>query len=188
MTAPSTQDMGELLTTVRVPCLVCKKILTFSNMKRHVKTVHGGEGKKWACNVCGKIAQSESRLTKHQRIHMAETNDREENIFNCADCEYRTLCKDYLVDHRRLMHTTTSHGQFICVVGKCFEKPLTFPNKARLEKHKSCHENKKCSSCGKLFGSTRNLKRHQRNKHDKDQNQSTNLNNNNGDNNGNTPF
>ena len=180
MTDPFNQDMGELFKTVRVSCSVCKKMVTFCNMKRHMKTVHDGAGKKWACNVCGKISQTEVRLTRHQRVHRAEnheTNDRDENVYNCPDCRYTTLNKNYLVDHRRLMHTIKSHGQFICVTGKCFQKPQTFPNQTKLEKHKTCHENPKCGQCGKVFGARRNLRRHENNVHANDHaNLSTNSN------------
>ena len=76
----------------------------------------------------------------------------------------------------------------ICVTGKCFQKPQTFPNQTKLEKHKTCHENPKCGQCGKVFGARRNLRRHENNVHANNHaNLSTNSNKSDGDNNGNTP-
>ena len=90
-------------------------------------------------------------------------------MFKCPDCPYRTLCKNYLVDHKRLMHNQTGSGQYICVVGKCFEKPMLYPNQAKLDKHRTCHENKSCTTCGKVFGAKRNLRRHEKIKHEQNQ-------------------
>ena len=79
-------------------------------------------------------------------------------------------------------------GNSSCVTGKCFEKPQTFPNKTKLEKQQTCHENPKCGQCGKVFGARRNLRRHENNVHANDHaNLSTNSNKSDGDNNGNTP-
>ena len=83
----------------------------------------------------------------------------------------------------------TGAGQYICVVGKCSEKPMSYPNQARLDKHRTCHENKSCTTCRKMFGAKRNLRRHEKNKHEKKQiNMSTNSNTSDGDTNGNAPI
>ena len=91
------------------------------------------------------------------------------SFFYCQDCNYKTKCKDYLVDHRRLMHNQTGNGQYICISGKCSKKPISFPNQSRLDKHKTCHASEKCEECGKIFGAKRNLKRHEKKKHQKEQ-------------------
>ena len=76
-----------------------------------------------------------------------------------------------------------------CVVGKCSEKPMSYPNQARLDKHRTCHENASCTTCGKMFGAKRNLRRHEKNKHENKQiNMSTNSNTSDGDTNGNAPI
>ena len=187
MTSLPAQDMASLTITVKVPCLVCKKVLSFTNVLRHMKTVHNEKiGRRWICKEDGKVFQSEQRLVQHDKKHRPEICETE--IFQCPDCEYRTLCKDYLGDHRRLMHVQTSHGQYICIAGKCSTKPIGFPNQARLEKHKTCHSNAKCAKCGKMFGAKRNLTRHTKKKHEEDQgNTSVNSNISEGDMNGNTP-
>ena len=172
------------LETFRVPCLVCKKMLAFTSVSRHMKTVHSEKiGKIWGCVECGKILQNEKRLTQHQTIH--NTQSENPSFFYCQDCDYKTKCKDYVVDHRRLMHNQTGNGQYICVAGKCAKKPISFPNQPRLDKHKTCHANEKCEECGKVYGAKRNLRRHKKKKHQKEQDLSVNSNCSDGDRNGN---
>ena len=120
------------------------------------------KGKIWGCVECGKILQDEKRLTQHQTIHNPQSEN--PSFFYCQDCNYKTKCKDYLVDHRRLMHNQTGNGQYICISGKCSKKPISFPNQPRLDKHKTCHASEKCEECGKIFGAKRNLKRHKKKK------------------------
>ena len=156
------------LETFRVPCLVCKKMLAFTSVSRHMKTVHQEKiGKIWGCVECGKILQNEKRLTQHQTLHNPQSEN--PSLFYCQDCNYKTKCKDYLVDHRRLMHNQTGNGQYICIAGKCSTKPSSFPNQPRLDKHKTNHASEKCKECGKIFGAKRNLRRHEKKKHQKDQ-------------------
>ena len=142
------------------------------------------KGKIWGCVECGKILQDEKRLTQHQTIHNPQSEN--PSFFYCQDCNYKTKCKDYLVDHRRLMHNQTGNGQYICISGKCSKKPISFPNQPRLDKHKTCHASEKCQECGKIFGAKRNLKRHKKKKHQKEQaDLSVNSNHSDGDRNGN---
>ena len=156
------------LETFRVPCLVCKKMLAFTSVSRHMKTVHQEKiGKLWGCVECGKILQNEKRLTQHQTLHNPQSEN--PSLFYCQDCNYKTKSKDYLVDHRRLMHNQTGNGQYICIAGKCSTKPSSFPNQPRLDKHKTNHASEKCTECGKIFGAKRNLRRHEKKKHQKDQ-------------------
>ena len=173
------------LKTFRVPCEVCKKMLAFTSVSRHMKTVHAEKiGKIWGCVECGKILQDEKRLTQHQTIHNPQSEN--PSFFYCQDCNYKTKCKDYLVDHRRLMHNQTGNGQYICISGKCSKKPISFPNQSRLDKHKICHASEKCEECGKIFGAKRNLKRHKKKKHQKEHaDLSVNSNHSDGDRNGN---
>ena len=72
----------------------------------------------------------------------------------------------------------------MCIIGKCSEKPISYPNLKRLEKNKTTHANVKCDNCDKIFSAKRNLKRHCKNVH-KTQDDSTNSNNDNDDNNSN---
>ena len=66
---------------------------------------------------------------------------------------------------------------------------MLYPNQAKLDKHRTCHENKSCTTCGKVFGAKRNLRRHEKIKHEQNQmNISTNSNTSDGDDNGNAPI
>ena len=137
MTAPPLQEMGEFLTTVKVPCSVCKKVMSFRNVRRHMKTVHNADGKKWTCSACGKIYQSEQILTQHQRIHKPEVDeDKDENIFKCPDCPYRTLCKNYSIFTSRYPFSmchfslTFLHCVFSIVSSNCLHE--------RMQSHIDC--------------------------------------------------
>ena len=58
--------MGKM---VKVSCGECSKLLTFTNLKRHMKTVHDRDiGKRWTYQNCGKASQSEKRLIQHQNF------------------------------------------------------------------------------------------------------------------------
>ena len=86
------------------------------------------------------------------------------------------------------MHYQTGNGQYICISGKCSKKPISFPNQTRLDKPKTYYASasEKCEECGKVFGAKRNLKRHKKNKHQKEQaDLSVNSNHSDGDRNGN---
>ena len=57
MAALPQNDMGKM---VKVQCGECSKMLSFTNLKRHMKTVHNEDtGKRWICNSCGKASQSD---------------------------------------------------------------------------------------------------------------------------------
>ena len=161
-------------------------MLSFTNLKRHMKTVHNEDtGKRWICNSCGKASQSEKRLIRHETLHRSGDCD-DQKIYSCNDCDYRTIVERYLVDHKKTQHTSSGNGQFICVSGKCSKKPNIFKNQRQLDMHKTCHQNVKCDECGKEFGAKRNLKRHKKVKHetfqkDRSQNSNTSV----GDGNGN---
>ena len=164
MTAPS--DMESMTKEVKVPCDLCDKLLSFTNLRRHKKTVHNTNGKKWTCQVCGQISQTETRLAQHQK--QKHQKPKESEVFCCPNCEYRTICRRYLVDHTKLQHTQSGDGQFICSQGSCFTKPTIYPNLARLNKHRSCHQKQTCKTCGKNYATLRNLKRHEKLKHQKE--------------------
>ena len=57
----------------------------------------------------------------------------------------------------------------VSIAGKCSKKPSSFPNQPRLDKHKTCHASEKCTECGQIFGAMRNLRRHEKKKHQKEQ-------------------
>ena len=140
MFASPQNDMGKM---VKVSCGECSKMLTFTNLKRHMKTVHDRDiGKRWTCQNCGKASQSEKRLIQHQKLHRSGAcDDRDDpKIFSCSDCDYRTIVERYLVDHKKIQHTISGNGQFICVDGKCSAKASILKNLRQLDMHRTCHK------------------------------------------------
>ena len=107
----------------KVDCSVCHKKLAFGSIIRHMKTVHDEKiGKRWECRECGKVMQTEGRLIQHENLHFE--NQTSERQFHCEECSYRTIVKAYLVDHERMMHKKDGNGMFMCIIGKCSEKPI----------------------------------------------------------------
>ena len=143
------------------------KKLAFGSVIRHMKTVHEEKiGKVWSCKECGKICQTEKRLLIHENKHKA--NQISNQQYHCEECPYRTIVKEYLVNHIRLMHKTDETGMFMCTLGKCATKPKSFPNQERLQKHKTTHVDVSCDECDKRFSAKRNLRRHVKKKHEDD--------------------
>ena len=89
--------------------------------------------------------QTEKRRIRHENLH--EDNQTSDRQFHCEECPQRTIIKAYLVDHVRMMHKKKGK----CVLGKCFDKPIRYPNLKGLEKHNKAHANVKCDSCNKIF-------------------------------------
>ena len=80
---------------------------------------------------------SEQILTQHQRIHKPEVDeDKDENIFKCPDCPYRTLCKNYSIFTSRYPFSmchfslTFLHCVFSNVVSNCVQQ--------RMQNHIGC--------------------------------------------------
>ena len=63
-----------------------------------MKTVHEQQiVKSWSCKECGKICQSKKRLVSHENVQ--EVNYISNQQFHREECPYRTILKEYLVDH-----------------------------------------------------------------------------------------
>ena len=104
---------------------------------------HSGEKPK-KCNQCDFASSWEGNLRTHLKMHSGEKSNK---------CTLKLL---------------TPHSDQ-CIAGKCSEKPSSFPNQPRLDKHKTCHASEKCTECGQIFGAMRNLRRHEKKKHQKEQ-------------------
>ena len=149
-------------------CQICKKILSFSSILCHQKTVHKQDvGIVWKCEACQMNCQSKKRLAHHEQKHQEDPSNSTNNQFHCDECLYRTILKAYLGDHVRMMHTKEGCGMWMCAFGKCASRPVTFPNQKRLDKHKTCHSNEKCVLCEKNFNAKRNMLKHKKTVHDK---------------------
>ena len=67
------------------------------------------------CKECGKICQTEKRLVIHENVH--KENHISNQQFHCEECPYRTIVKEYLVNHVRLIHKTDRSRMFLCTLG-----------------------------------------------------------------------
>ena len=127
------------------------------------------------CSECGKSFSEAANLFIHQTrthdntqySHLGERPDQKE--FACEECKFTTMTKAYLKDHIRRMHLVRGVG-WMCVGGTCENKPKTFVNNRLLLQHKKDHQNLPCPSCIKTFTSKRNLNRHIKVVHKKQQN------------------
>ena len=116
--------------------------------------------------TCKKSVQTRARLNNHEKSHSGERSEKE---FACEECKYTTMTKAYLKDHIRRIHLVRGVG-WMCVEGTCENKPKTFVNNRLLLQHKKDHQNLPCPSCIKTFTSKRNLNRHIKVVHKKQQN------------------
>ena len=148
------------LKTEQAQCEVCNNSMSKSSLSRHMKTVHGGRGKKWECSDCGKRLQSKLRLKQHKRKHFV-ADAQVEGSFSCTICKYNTSNKYYLTNHFRMNHRE-EEGVWVCHMGKCSENPKSFINPRILLKHQRTHDNIPCVECGKVFGAKRSMIRHKR--------------------------
>ena len=76
------------LQIIKVQCELCKVKINATSYKRHMKTQHDlGQGKKWQCQLCPKILESQARLNGHEKTH---NNQAKEKEFKCDKCIYAT--------------------------------------------------------------------------------------------------
>ena len=83
----------------KTPCTICGK--SFSNVERHMKTIHGkDEDKRVQCQDCGKGFQSQSHLKMHQMsVHLKL------RPYSCRyGCEFRYNDSSNRNSHERKIH------------------------------------------------------------------------------------
>ena len=83
----------------KTPCTICGK--SFSNVERHMKTIHGkDEDKRTQCQDCGKGFQSQSHLKMHQMsVHLKL------RPYSCRyGCEFRYNDSSNRNSHERKIH------------------------------------------------------------------------------------
>ena len=144
-------------------CDICHVSLAAASLRRHKRTVHGdiSSGKQWLCGTCRKSLQTKSRLIQHERSHDQTMRD---NTFFCEECQYASNNKEYFADHMRRMHNA-KEGMWMCMAGRCKNRPKSFINNTLLATHKKNHDNVKCTHCEKSFGAKRNMLRHVKSVH-----------------------
>ncbi|XP_014663823.1 PREDICTED: endothelial zinc finger protein induced by tumor necrosis factor alpha-like [Priapulus caudatus] len=108
---------------------------------------------RYTCGVCGESLSSAKNLKRHTNIHTRA------EVFTCKVCSRGFIRKDYMVMHMKVHYGKKPHRCILCNKG--------FVTKLALDSHKvmcrlvdRSRDNHTCETCGEVFSSVRNLKRH----------------------------
>lgn len=128
---------------------ISNEIPHYGKMRRALN----GDNSRFACTVCGESLSSAKNLKRHMNIHTRA------EVFTCTVCSRSFIRKDYMVMHMKVHYGKKPHRCILCNKG--------FTSKMALESHKAMcrlvdrsRENHTCETCGEVFSSVRNLKRH----------------------------
>ncbi|XP_021961641.1 gastrula zinc finger protein XlCGF7.1 [Folsomia candida] len=141
----------------RFPCGFrgCEKtFLHKSRVSQHVKTEHAENPVRFRCTLCGKDFKTRTELETHIFTHTTE------KPYDCATCGRSFASREHLKSHE-MTHLEKSYRDKL----QCDICPQTFLSKHALQLHtRVVHENP-CTSCGKRFPNSTELKRHVEAKH-----------------------
>ncbi|XP_047245127.1 zinc finger and SCAN domain-containing protein 2-like [Girardinichthys multiradiatus] len=142
----STRPVKKIFTEEETKCLTCEKTFEHPNqLKTHVK-LHSF---RYSCIQCEKGFTSQSGYYHHQRLHK---RGRE---FKCKECNKGFLCSYSLKQHERLHDGPTN---FCAICGRNFSKNGFI-------RHMQMHRGERnflCTTCGKAFLSSGELRLHNR--------------------------
>ena len=113
------QNIGSMENSLTVKCKVCGKLISKSNITKHV-AIHNGQEKE-ACNICSKKVTKE-HMKRHMKIH---NND---NKTPCEICG-KPISRDHLVEHIQ-----THEERHQCII--CDQ----YVGKSKLPTHTKAHE------------------------------------------------
>nr|XP_015834160.1 PREDICTED: zinc finger protein 155 isoform X43 [Tribolium castaneum] len=108
-------------------------------LKTHIKRIHSGGKKRYACDVCGEFLRCTSTLKSHMKIHTGRN-------FECNVCG-----KVFLTRQARNVHNRVHTGE---KPFECSECDKAFSQKASLQRHMRRHTGErpyKCEVCLKSF-------------------------------------
>ncbi|XP_052903479.1 transcription factor grauzone-like [Anopheles moucheti] len=139
-------------------CVICdtcgKKFISKSNLNYHLTTHQPKVMHEAQCGRCGKWLKNKLCLRKHMLQHSQVRH-------GCDQCDYTTVNKQSLKNHRRVQHT--DHKPFECPsCGKSFKL------KSNLREHLAQHEtrqNYSCEFCSRRFTSKSNYYCHRKRMH-----------------------
>ena len=131
-------------------CSKCnKKYRLRKYLKRHIRSFHENERKRYICKVCGNEFTLQTNLNHHmQQVH-------EKVKYDCLFCDYKASTKA-----ARDIHVDSIHKGILLKCSECDYK-ASFPS--NLTRHlKSKHKGIKyeCTICHKELSSSSHLKRH----------------------------
>ncbi|CAL8135907.1 unnamed protein product [Orchesella dallaii] len=176
----------------RIKCEECDKELRQSDMKRHMRSVHGSEA--IPCQHCGKEFKEGRKLTEHiRRVHVIDSFDRKvdamklikeakdgdgQMLLLCSLCDEKLFRRKEIGAHLLSTHLdvfeklTKGGDDGICPSWKCVEceEEPCFESEQLFYSHvKSCHPEKMkyCSqlNCYKLFPTKHSLRVHHGKEH-----------------------
>ncbi|XP_041636299.1 zinc finger protein 157-like isoform X2 [Cheilinus undulatus] len=142
----SRRVVNKTFTEEETKCPKCEKIFELPNqLKTHMRL----HSLKHYCSQCERGFTSSSGYYQHQRLH------KRGRVFSCSWCNKGFLCNSSLKQHERL-----HEGPFsLCgVCGKSFSKSSF---KRHMQMHKG-ERNYLCTTCGKSFFSSGELRLHTR--------------------------
>jgi len=146
-------------------CEVCSITFTLkSNLKRHMRTIHGGDKISHSCSVanCGNVFTTKSLRDKHlQKVHNIERK-----VFSCTHCDDSFLTKTGLKDHISFVHQRLQFKCDICQKG--FARLTNLTNHTKI--HIAIQDRKKqwrfpCVQCEEVFEYKSHLEEHTDQKH-----------------------
>ncbi|CAG5035381.1 unnamed protein product [Parnassius apollo] len=140
-------------TDAKIPCSICFKMLNKKSYRPHMQR-HSGV-KSYTCEKCASTFFTSAELCNHRR----KVHKRQEYIFKCDLCEYKSNRSDTVKRHKR-KHTGTNFPCTICgMFFFCVQK---------LNQHERIHfEEKKysCPHCDVKFHGRDSVRKHIRMKH-----------------------
>ena len=132
-------------------CLTCGKVCQSQNKLTNHMVSHNNE-RAHCCNVCEASFKRDGDLRLHLKIHSGQKD------FECSDCDETFITSSALITHKVTHNEMRPFSCDIC--------GLTFKLKGTLKKHTLVHEEREktyvCSICEKAFHVKANMRYHEK--------------------------
>ena len=153
-------------------CPECGKTFnTAHGVDSHSRSVHAF--KKFFCSICSQKFTRHSNLLRHYRlVHEIDMNKYSKGIDKqeshaCDQCNFKTLYKSNLKEHKDNFHITIKKPTFsceLCSFKTTYKRNLTSHSKIHAESENPIY---RCDECEFASSYKRSLDKHKRIKHDK---------------------
>lgn len=147
-------------------CDICSVKCTLKeNLKRHMRTIHGGEKIRHSCSIADCNSTFATNILRDK--HLQEIHGVERKTYSCTQCDASFLQKSCLKSHIRFIHEGVQLKCDIC--DKSFARVCNLTQ--HVKTHKSIQSRKEewkysCDQCEAIFEYTAHLKAHIQEKHD----------------------